>query len=789
MNETTSMEKKNEEFLKRLLATFKTEADEHVRALSSGLVELEKTSGEEDRRRVIEMVFREAHSLKGAARAVNVPEIETACQSLENVFSELKRGSLSLSPALFDSLHKAVDTLGEHLHSMGAEGAAAERSRAAETARSLDAAVGASPAHSKPEGMEKRREEAAPDAKTRVTSLVHWAARSFAPEGQALASSETVRISTAKLNALLLQAEELLSVKLAMDQRRRELWDATATVAGWERRRSKIQPEVRALQHWLEGTGKRNGEAILTQRRGRTNLALSGALDFLAQSDTFSESLKSKLTTLSKGADQDYRTLAGLADSLLEDMKKALMLPFASLLEFLPKLVRDLSRDRAKDVDLLIQGAEVEAGRRILEEMKDPLVHLVRNCIDHGIEAPIERERKNKPLRGSITIAVTPQNGDKVELIIRDDGAGIDLAMVRASAVKLGLLSAEEAEKLDEAGTLSLIFQSGISTSPMITDLSGRGLGLAIVREKVEKVGGVVSVETQAGLGTTFRIILPLTLASVRGILVRLKERPFVLPTTQVVRAMAVSTDEIKTVENRQTIQFEGGVVLLVRLADILGLSPKDIKGGSPGRVHVVVIGPKEKRVALVVDEIVNEQEVLVKSLGKHISRVRNVAGAAVLGTGQVVPVLNAPDLMKSAVEVSASSVRRAIEKEPSQAKKKSILVAEDSITARTLLKNILESAGYIVKTAVDGADALRTLRAEEFDLVVSDVDMPRMSGFDLTAKIRAEKKLSGLPVVLVTALESREDRERGMDVGANAYIVKSSFDQSNLLEVLQRLI
>jgi two-component system chemotaxis sensor kinase CheA len=470
-------------------------------------------------------------------------------------------------------------------------------------------------------------------------------------------------------------------------------------------------------------------------------------------------------------------------------MKKVLMFPFSTLLEAFPRIVRDLSRDYGKEAEIVVHGGEIEIDRRILEEMKSPFVHMVRNCIDHGIEKPEERKLKNKPRQGTISVTISPRD-DKVEVLVADDGAGILLDRVRSAVLKLGMVPREKAEQLTDRELLPYIFHSGVSTSPIITEISGRGLGLAIVREKVEKFGGTISLETAPDAGTGIRIVIPLTVATFRGILVRVGGQVFVVPTMHVERAVRLRREEIKTVENRETMHFNGHAVSLARLAHILELLPGKKAAEAADLLPAVVLNAGGTTIAFLVDEVLGEQEVLLKGLGRQLSRVRNVAGATVLGSGGLAPVLNVPDLLKSAVKFSAASslMEAAAGTGEAVAGKRSVMVVEDSITTRTLLRNILEAVGYDVVTAVDGLDALTKLKAAEFDIVVSDVDMPRMNGFDLTARIRADRKLGELPVVLVTALESREDRERGIDAGANAYIVKSGFDQGNLLEVIKRL-
>ena len=313
---------------------------------------------------------------------------------------------------------------------------------------------------------------------------------------------------------------------------------------------------------------------------------------------------------------------------------------------------------------------------------------------------------------------------------------------------------------------------------------------MAIVQEKVEKLGGSISIESDSVKGTAFHILVPITLATFKGIVVSAGGQLLVIPTGSVERIARFRRSEIQTVENKDTLLIAGRPVPLVYLDVVLEMPPGERREQTEF-TQVVVLGSGDRRIAFAVDAVHNEQEVLVKSLGKPLVRVRNVAGATILGSGSPTVILNTADLLRSAVRATATGRRREADVKAGRAETvtRNILVTDDSVTSRMLLKNILESAGYQVTTAVDGVDALTALKTQDFDLLVSDVEMPRMDGFDLTAKIRADKKLSELPVVLVTALSSREDLERGVDVGANAYVVKSKFDQANLLEVIRKLI
>lgn len=751
---------RDKEFRKRLLATFKAEALEHVVTMSACLGELERLPPIEVQMEIVETVFREAHSLKGAARAVNIPEVESVCQALEGIFAQWKVRRINQSRELFDTLHLAVDTVRAAVSSLEIEGHGVPPQQLSSLVAELDRLSSGGPSVVSFEAKYDPRaaDNGQPGPVDKVQDVLKAGQEAQAQRPltgtQFKDLTETVRIPVERLASLLAEAEEMLPFKSE----------------------ASIQA-VRASELLAMAEGLRSELA---------RAALSGApvalQELLGKVDKRAHSLEVASRSLSKSARQHSRGLGRMIDSLLEDTKKTMLLPFSRVLEAFPMLVRDISRKKGKEAELVLMGEALEIDRRILEEIKDPLIHLVRNCVDHGVERPAEREAAGKPRKGLITISVAHADGNTAEIKVSDDGCGIDAERVKAAAVKSNIISLEAAEGIGPQEAVSLIFFSGLSTSPIITDLSGRGLGLAIVREKVEGLGGSISVESSKA-GTVFSMLLPLTVATFRGILVGAGNQSFIVPTAGVERTLRVKKAQLGRAENRETVTIEGEPFSFAWLASVLGLAGKADCGE---HIPVLLLSAGGMKIVFGVDEIFGEEDVLVKGLGPQLKKVRNISGAAVLGTGRPVPIINIPDLLRSAVKAGGGPARVA---EPRlDVKKRSVLVAEDSITSRMLLKNILETAGYAVTTAVDGVDAWTLVKTEKFDIIVSDVEMPRMDGFELTARLRADKELEEIPVVLVTALETREDRERGIESGANAYMIKSSFNQNNLLEIIKRL-
>ncbi|QZY57297.1 hybrid sensor histidine kinase/response regulator [Crassaminicella profunda] len=754
------------EFFKKLRSTFKIEAHEHLRNLSLALMDLEKIPTLEDQKTIVETIHREFHSLKGAARAVSMKEIETICHILETIFSKAKKKTLRFNVEMFDIFNKALDNIEEilSLHEdhvkdiseimnelkkiecgnfekkeiMKSNDVHIQADRSINLSTHIKPHKNIEPNHIQEEKENKIKAKEHLKSKEDIKKQNMHKAKITEDS-----KDEIVRISKAKLDVLLLQGEEMIYAKLSAIQRAKEIKEIKELFDLWRKEKDFHNMEM----------------------------------------------LENHMDRLLKSAKNEAKMTETMIDTFMENIKGIMLLPFSSIIEMFPKMVRDLSRHVGKEIEFISNGKEIEVDRRILEEMKDPLMHIIRNCIDHGIEEQKERKRLNKPLKGTINLTITQVSSDKVEIKISDDGAGIDIDKVKEKVVKNKLLTREQVDRMNDENAKMLIFKSGLSTSDIITDLSGRGLGLPIVYEKVQKLEGTIAVKSERGKGTVFTIVLPITISTNRGILVKVAKQDFVIPTGKVEKVLRIKKDQLKIVENRATIMLDESIIPVLKLQDLLELKNEKIEQPFRDVISILVVKEMKNKIGLSVDEIIIEQEVLVKRFNKQLKKVRNIAGATILGSGQVVPILDVQDLIKSSLRSGIQSLKIIKDIGNHKNENKSIIVVEDSITSRTLLKNILETQGYSVKTAVDGLQGWKMLKSEKFDLVITDVEMPKMNGFELTAKIREDYENSEIPIILVTSLESREDKERGIDVGASAYIVKSDFQQNNLLEIVKRLI
>ena len=757
------MDDRRAQFLTRLVETFRVEAVEHIEAMTAGLVALERDE-DVDRAAVIERVFRDAHSLKGAARAVSFSRAEMLCAELEAVFSAVKRDVLALTPEVLDSAHAGLVALEAACADPRAVPTVLQVERE-EAALRVIRQLTANDAPPVPKARPKISlpRPAAPAAPPVVPPVVPPA--DAGPEHTAAppatSGAESVRVPITKLMVLMQEAELLIGARINAATR------------------------AEALRHLSREVSARNRLRARHARSGVLTGVGPGVAGAARDAEAASErSLDQALRDLARTAQQDAVSLAAIADRLLDNAKNTLMLPCSHLLGGLAGTVRETARAQGKDADLRVSGEDIEIDRRVLDELKSPLIHLLRNSVDHGVEMPATRRALGKLARATITVGVRQLGRNQVEISVADDGSGIDVPSVVDAALKMGVLSPADATDLTDADAAALIYHSGLSTSPIVTDLSGRGLGMAIVREKVENLGGSVSVTSIRGAGSAFSIVVPLTIATFRGVHVEAAGHEFVLPSANVVRVFRMRPDDITSVEGRPTVVSDAHPVALVRLRDVLGLPDGTARAAQKAQ-PVVVLRASDRTLAVIVDDVTAEREVLFKHLGPQLRSVPPFTGATVSASGAVIPILGVADLIAIAAQGSSSAARWT----STPVRRPRALVVDDSITSRTLLKGILEAAGLAVTTSVDGSDALAMLDEFEFDIVISDVDMPQMTGLDLTAAIRADQRIADMPVVLVTSLATRQDRERGVDVGANAYVVKSEFDSDNLIDIVRRFV
>ncbi len=824
--------------LERLREAFLVETQERLEVIASGLLALERTLDTTRRQDVLESLVREAHTLKGAARAASLPEVESLCQALEGTWKAAGAWSGRVDRAVLDLWHDAltlVEQVLEHLNeprtpdwrhrhqevlerlralsgseafreSMGASssdpGGAAARGPRMETPVSAGSGgaggavekqedAGSRTAESNHEVAVEKEEEADSFPANGVQTVVQDAKneedpRFPAPGPEPLVPSmrrgrgATLRISSERLEALLLRSEEMIALKPVYQQRIRRIGELLAA--------------ARECQHdWLQLDGRVKSLAQRVQHgqgRGRQETSCRDELiDLVKRGWERAQVVERGLIALAKTIADEERLFGRMADELLEDARKAALVPVSTLFDRMPRMVRELARSLGKEVDLVLEGQELELDRRVLDALKDALIHLVRNAVDHGIETPEVRQARGKPARGTIRLSARQPDGDKVWFVVADDGRGLDGGELKRRAVALDIVTEEDAEQMEEAGAWDLAFRPELSTRTDVNEISGRGIGLDIVRREVESVGGLVRVTSRAGEGTTFTLELPVSTSTFRGVLVEVAGRRFVVPCALVERVGRVARDKVRTSAGKTSFVLDDRLVPCASLAALLGLSPLGDRSGATPHVQYLVVGSGDARVALEVDVVVGEQEVVVKPLGPQLARVPHIFGATVLGNGEIAPILRVGDLLRHARSTPCGVQTGSASAPGRRQTHRSILVVDDSIISRTLLRNILELAGYSVETAVDGVDALGKLKAHAFAAVVSDVTMPGMDGLELTRAIRRDAALARTPVILVTALEAEEDRVAGLEAGADAYIVKRGFDQEILLDAVRKLV
>ena len=729
---------------------FSEEAEDYILSINQQLVQLERKAHSEEAAGLLEQVFRDVHSLKGAARSVGLDQVESVCQGLETIYSRVKRNEIELDQQALDVSFRCMDVVSKLLD---------RQTVASSELNQLDLEMD-SIAQGRDLAAAQSGRRKAPRKATPGPAPV--AAVPTPPE------RETVRLATNKLDGLLLQAEEMLAIKLKSLQRTNEVREMESYLDQWDRQWKKVAPALAALKDISDS---------------------QPVVDFLLWNQRYIRSLESQVDALYRRSVQDDRTTRGLVDNLLQDAKQLLLFPFSSLLDRFPRLIRDLGRDLNKDVLFQIRGQEIEIDRRILDELRDPLTHLTRNAVDHGLETTAERRRAGKSAQGMLAINISRETAEHILVEVRDDGRGIDPTKLRRKAVEKGIHTEESAARLSDQEAVDLIFLSDFSTSESVSEVSGRGLGMPIVADKIKALGGTVAARSVVGEGTRFLLRLPIRRATYNGILVSAGDQVVVIPTASVVSVHRFDFEkEIQTVEGQATVEVQGRIVPVRRLEQVLGFTRTDQASVSPF-VLAVLLEYREEQAAFIVDELLAEQEILAKKPSFPLDQIPTLAGSTILGNGKVAPIINVAALVEPLKKTRKKVDRQAVAPVRPKAEQYKILLCDDSITSRTLLTHMLSNAGYQVTAEIDGARAYDELLKGDYDLLCSDVEMPNMTGLELCAKVRQTPGFEDIPIILITTLDDPDDHQRGADAGASAYVVKGRLDQSHLLETVEFLI
>jgi len=750
-----------------MLDLFRMEVETQSAVLNECLLALERESGATH---MLQDMMRAAHSLKGAARIVGRDAAVQVAHSMEDCIVAVQNHNLILSHRQVDAMLAGVDLLvriaevpeeilesWSAVHQTEVDAFLASLALMANPAvdldsttlpQSLSASIGGTPAVSSPS---KREIAIQAPAQTELTAKSSGA------------SERVIRVTADNLNRLL---------GLAGEARVGSRW-----LYAFTREMLRLKQYQQGLSRNLDDLRESLAEVPLSKRAA---MRLNEFHDRMA---IFQRSMVERLEEL----EQFDRRLASLSTRLNDEVLDCRMRPFADGVQMFPRIARDLAHSLEKAVRLEVIGESTTVDRDILERLKAPLDHLLRNAINHGIELPAQRKLVGKPMEGVLQIMAQHRAG-MLLITVADDGRGIALEAIRLAVVEKQLTTAELAREMSEAELLEFLFLPAFTLKRSVSEISGRGVGLDVVQTMVKEVGGRVRVSSQSGQGTCFHLELPLALSVIRTLLVEISSEPYAFPLSRIDRAVKLPRAEIQSLEGRQHFTLGEQQIGLVTASQILELESPP----SGEDVSIIVLGEKTARYGVVVDRFLGEQELVVRPLDARLGKVQNVSAAALMPDGSPLLIIDVDDLIRNIENiVSGERLTKIGRDEGGEVKRawKRVLVVDDSLTVRELERKLLDSCGYAVDVAVDGMDGWNAVRTGHYDLVVTDVDMPRLDGIELVTLIRKDSRLKSLPVMIVSYKDRQEDRQRGLEAGADHYLTKGSFHDETLVTAVADLI
>jgi two-component system sensor histidine kinase and response regulator WspE len=730
-----------------MLELFRIEAENHTPLLTAGLLALERDPDAADQ---LEACMRAAHSLKGAASIVGLGAAVRVAHAMEDCFVAAQEGRLRLRQGHIDLLLGGVDLLARLARTSGTDHAGEPQVKAL-----VEALTHAMQADGE-DGPAPDEAASAPVTDFCPTTQAVMAARDT--------SDRVVRVTADSLNRLLgLAGESLVAA--------RWLKPFASSLLRLKRLQHEAVQRLAAMRDdGPAATGEERSRAALHEIRRRVLECEQLLAQGLADLEPFE------------------RRSADLSRRLYDEAVACRMRPFADGVQATPRMLRDLGRSLGKQVRLDIVGAATPVDRDMLERLDAPLGHLLRNALDHGIESPEQRRAVGKPAEGVVRLEARHSAG-ALQIIVSDDGRGIALDALRRAVVERHHAKADLAAELSESELLEFLFLPGFTLSQRVTEVSGRGVGLDVVQDMVKQVRGSVRMSTQAGLGTRFQLQVPLTLSVVRTLLVQIGGEPYAFPLARIFRALKLAPQQVELLEGRQHVEVDGRRVGLVTAHQILQASAPKAGGGD---LSVLVVGDEEDIYGLVVDRFIGECELVVQPLDPRLGKVKDVSAGALMEDGSPVLIIDIDDMMRSVQKLIASGHLSQVSPGTNATdakKRKRVLVVDDSLTVRELERKLFAQHGYDVEVAVDGMDGWNAVRTGKFDLLVTDIDMPRMDGIELVTLVKKDPNLKSLPVMIMSYKDRAEDRRRGLEAGADHYLTKGSFHDETLLQAAVDLI
>ena len=759
--------------MKEIMEDFLVEAFELIEQIDHDLVELE--SNPEDLE-LLNRIFRVAHTVKGSSSFLNFDVLTKLTHHMEDVLNKARRDELKITPDIMDVVLESVDMMKGLLHGIRdngndtdvginiedicqrltaiSEGGAPAPTAAAPTPAAAPEPEPAQAVQAEPEPEPVSDENLSNLSDSEVEAEIERLLKARKAEDQARRAQKAAggEATVAKPAA---PAPVSTAAKPAAAPKKTEEKKVPAASGGGNADEQTIRVEVKRLDHLMN----LSGELVLGKNR---LLKIYDDVEERYEGEKFLEELNQVVSSLSL-----------VTTDIQLAVMKTRMLPIAKVFNKFPRMIRDLSRELNKQIDLEITGEETELDKSIVEQIGDPLVHMIRNSCDHGVEDGPTRLAAGKPEKGTIQLKAYNE-GNHIVIEITDDGKGLDADMLKAKSIEKGIITEREADTMSDKEAFGLIFKPGFSTAAKVTNVSGRGVGMDVVKTNIEKLNGIIDIESEIGKGTTMKLKIPLTLAIMQSLLVGAQEEFFAIPLASVLETVRVPIDDIYTIDGKNVLRLRDEVLSLVKLSDIFGV--KQVFENSD-QTYVVVIGVAESKLGIIVDNLVGQEEVVIKSMGDYLQNISGIAGATIRGDGRVTLIVDVGAMMTMAkdikVDIKASmEATKAVKEKPSDYK---VLIVDDSKMDRTIMQKSLEPLGVTVIEATNGVEALAIVKSGEhaLDAMLIDIEMPRMDGYTLAGEIRKYSKYRNLPLIAVTSRTSKTDRLRGVEVGMTEYITK----------------